>query len=351
MNTIQDFHTKNNIKNDKNKFIIEEFINYYKYIYLHQDLLDKTPKEIYYKLANIKRVIEILSLYKNIITLEELPNINKIKYIGEKTITRIKEILTKGYISEIKNLQDREKTINELTNIYSIGSKKAIKLFNMGIRSISDLENMANNGKIVLSHQEKLGIKYYKVLITKIPKITIVSFDIYIQKILDKIDNNYVLVLCGSYRRNKDFSGDIDILITNKNLKNKIDCKKYLDEVINALNNFIVDSLTIKNYNNHYQGFGCFKNVLNKDINKYFDLNSIIRFDIIVVPIDSFYTATLHFTGSGDFNQKMRNIAKQKNMKLNEYALLDSNNKKLKINSENDIFKYIGMEYIKPEDR
>ena len=196
MNTSQNFHTKKNIKNEQNKFIIDEFINYYKYIYLHQDLLDKTSKEIYYKLANINRVIDILSLYKNTITLEELSNINKIKYIGEKTIARIKEILTKGHISEIKNLQDREKTINELTNIYSIGTKKAIKLFNMGIRNIPDLENMANNGKIVLSHQEKLGIKYYKVLITKIPKIAIVNFDIYIQKILDEIDNNYISVLC-----------------------------------------------------------------------------------------------------------------------------------------------------------
>ena len=65
MNNIKEFHTKKNIKNEENKFIIDEFINYYKYIYLHQDLLDKTPKEIYFKLANIKRVIEILSEYKN----------------------------------------------------------------------------------------------------------------------------------------------------------------------------------------------------------------------------------------------------------------------------------------------
>jgi DNA polymerase/3'-5' exonuclease PolX len=351
MNVIEDFHTKKNIKNEKNKFIIEEFINYYKYIYLHQDLLDKAPKEIYYKLANIKRVIEILSEYKNMITLEELPKIKNIKFIGEKTIDRLKEILTIGYISEIKNLKEREKVITELTNIYSIGSKKAIKLFNIGVRSIADLEKMENKGEIVLSHQEKLGIKYYKVLITKIPRISIVSFDIYVQNILDKIDNNYISVLCGSYRREKDFSGDIDILITNKNLKNKNDCKKYLDQVIEGLGNFIVDSLTIKNYNNHYQGFGCFKNVLNKDMNKYFDLNSIIRFDIIVVPIESLFTAIMHFTGSGDFNQKMRNIAKQKNMKLNEYELLDSNNKKIKINSENDIFKNLNMEYIKPENR
>jgi DNA polymerase (family 10) len=59
----------------------------------------------------------------------------------------------------------------------------------------------------------------------------------------------------------------------------------------------------------------------------------------------------MHFTGSGDFNQKMRNIAKKKNMKLNEYELINSNNKKIKINSENDIFKNLEMEYIKPEDR
>jgi len=351
MNVIQDFHTKNNIKNEKNKFIIDEFINYYKYIYLHQDLIDKPPKEIYYKLANIKRVIGILSEYKNIIIIEDLPKIKNIKYIGDKTIERIREILINGHISEIKNLQDREKTIEELTNIYSIGSKKAIKFFNMGIRTISDLEKKAKNGEIELTYQEKLGIKYYKVLNTQIPRIVIVSFDIYIQKILDNVDKDFISILCGSYRREKSFSGDIDILITHKDLKNKKDCKKYLDIVIDSLNNFIVDSLTIKDYNNHYQGFGCFKNILNTDIAKYFNLNNIVRFDIIVIPIDSLFTAIMHFTGSGDFNQKMRNIAKQKNMKLNEYNLTNSNNKKIKINSETDIFKYLNIEYIKPENR
>jgi DNA polymerase/3'-5' exonuclease PolX len=155
------FQKRNKILNEENKFIIDEFINYYKYIYLHQDLLDKSPKEIYYKLANIKRIIEILSGYKNKITLDELPKINNIKYIGDKTIERIREILEKGFISEINNLKDREKVIQELTNIYSIGSKKAIKLFNLGVRSIEDLEKMANQGKIELTHQEKLGIKYY----------------------------------------------------------------------------------------------------------------------------------------------------------------------------------------------
>ena len=351
MNNIQDFHTKKNIKNEANKFIIEEFIDYYKYIYLHQDLLDKTPKEIYFKLANIKRIIEILSSYKNKITLDELPKIMNIKYVGEKTIDRIKEILATGKLSEIQKEKDREKVINELTNIYSIGSKKAIKFFNMGIKSIADLEKMAKNGDIELTYQEKLGLKYYKSLIDKIPRIIIVSFDIYIQDLLDKIDKNFIIILCGSYRREKDFSGDIDILISHKDLKNKKDCKKYLDIVINSLNNFIVDSLTIKNYHNHYQGFGTFKNILNKDMGKYFYLNNIIRFDIIVVPICNLFTAIMHFTGSGEFNQKMRNIAKSKNMKLNEYELLDPNNKQITINSENDIFKNLDMEYVKPKNR
>ena len=82
-----------NLMNVKNKKIINEFINYYKFIYSNRDLLNKPPKEIFYKLNNLLKVIQILSNYKNEITIEELPNILKIKYIGEKTINRIKEIL------------------------------------------------------------------------------------------------------------------------------------------------------------------------------------------------------------------------------------------------------------------
>jgi DNA polymerase/3'-5' exonuclease PolX len=73
------------------------------------------------------------------------------------------------------------------------------------------------------------------------------------------------------------------------------------------------------------------------------------------MPYDSYYTSLLYFTGSGEFNRKMRLLASQMNYKLNEYGLYKKlkNNKykKIHIASEKDIFNHLHMEYINPPFR
>ena len=65
----------------------------------------------------------------------------------------------------------------------------------------------------------------------------------------------------------------------------------------------------------------------------------------------------LYFTGSGNFNKKMRYILKKRGFKLNEYTLKKKNTEnkyeevKYNFNNEEDIFKYLGFEYIEPKDR
>jgi DNA polymerase/3'-5' exonuclease PolX len=319
------------LKNIKNKKIIDEFVKYYEYIYYNQDSFDNTPKEIYYKLLNVKRVIGILSNYKNEITMDELEKLKNVKFIGDKSILRIKEILLKGFLSEIIQLKEKQKSIDELTKIYSISAKKANELYKKGIKTIDDLKKYDK-----ITDQQKISLKYYDKLTDKIPKAVMKKFDTYLQKTLHKYDPNLIGVLCGSYRRGKDFSSDMDILITHSDLKNKKDCKKYADIVVMLLKNYLLDILTV-GYNNHIQAYATFDKLF-------------VRCDIIVVPIDSFYTALMHFTGNYDFNMNMRKIAKDKNMKLNEYHLT-KNNKNLKITSEKDIFNYLDMEYIPPNKR
>ena len=74
------------------------------------------------------------------------------------------------------------------------------------------------------------------------------------------------------------------------------------------------------------------------------------RIDIRFISYDSYPAAILYFTGSGDLNKKMREIAKKKGYKLSEYGLFD-NNKPIKVSSERDIFHALGIEYIPPQLR
>ena len=108
----------------------------------------------------------------------------------------------------------------------------------------------------------------------------------------------------------------------------------------NNNNKLLVDDITDKNIKTKYMGFCKYKN------------NPIRRIDIRFVPFNSYYTALLYFTGSKELNTKMRTKANDLGYKLSEYNLIKkSQNKKIKINSEYDIFKKLKMEYITPSLR
>ncbi len=357
MSLIVDF-TNLKVVNKDNSYIIDEFIKYYDWIYSNYNKSQKTAKENYYKLLVIKKTIDIIAKFsKKIVYGAQLEHI---KGIGTKTIARIDEIINTGKLSEIKNHQTQISAIKELSEIYGIGPVKASEFYlKYNITNIDELVKANKNGIIELTEQMKLGIKYKDKLKTKIPRILILSLDLFIHEQLYKLDNDFISVICGSYRRNKDFSSDVDILITNKKLKSKKNTGEYLKKILDNLSKyFIVDSLTTS-YNTHFQGFASFKLIPNLptqyDKSIFNIKNNVIRLDIIVVPIQFFYSALMHFTGSSDFNQKMRLHAKSLGYKLSEYGLVHLNKSKKeiyeKINSENDIFEILLLKYIPPENR
>jgi DNA polymerase/3'-5' exonuclease PolX len=358
MNKSEDF-SNISVKNNDNKFIVDEFIHYYNFIYSNYTQSQKSSKENYYKLIVIKKVINIIAAFKN--KLISGSQLKDIKGIGDKTIARVDEIISTGHLSEIKEKTNQLSAIKDLSSIYGIGPTKASLFYEkFNIKSIKDLLNADKKGIIELTNQMKLGIKYSKTLSEHIPHILITRLEMFVQEQLINKDINFISVVCGSYRRGKDFSSDVDILVTHKNLNDKNDSGKYLKQFIDIFDKkIIIDKLT-ESYNTHFQGFATFKNIpdLPTSYNHNdFDINNnVIRLDVIVIPTSSFYSALMHFTGSNIFNQKMRLHAKSLNMKLSEYGLfkIDPKTNKeimIKINSEIDIFNALLLKYISPNKR
>ena len=73
--------------------------------------------------------------------------------------------------------------------------------------------------------------------------------------------------------------------------------------------------------------------------------------DIRIVDEESWFPSLIYFTGSKNFNLRMRAKAKYMGFKLNEYGLFDKSGKRMKIRDEKDIFDILGMKYLEPEDR
>jgi len=301
-----------------------------------------------YRLKSISTALKIIEKYNKItISENDLPDILKIKGIGEGTINRIREIINTGTLKEIKITEDDKKylkMIEELEDIYGIGRNTAYKLFKEHrIKSIDELIQKVNNKEIIVPDNIKIGLKYVNKLDTNIPRQEIADLHEYILNMLLKLDVNYFGTICGSYRRLKAFSGDVDLIIIHQDYKklNQTPKENYLDKVVNKLidEKIIIESLTRTDVKTKYMGIFSWKKSKPR------------RIDIRLIPLESYYAATLYFTGSKDFNKNMRLNAIAHGYTLNEYGLFDEKEKMFKVASEKDIFDLLGMVYVTPDKR
>ena len=76
-----------------------------------------------------------------------------------------------------------------------------------------------------------------------------------------------------------------------------------------------------------------------------------MRIDIRLVTPQQYPYAILYFTGSKNTNTFMRNKAIKLGLKLNEYGLFDADNNIIELKTEKDIFKYLDINYLEPQDR
>lgn len=74
------------------------------------------------------------------------------------------------------------------------------------------------------------------------------------------------------------------------------------------------------------------------------------RIDLRFVPMESYYPAILYFTGSQQFNVRMRQVALEKGYTLNEYGLIQKGTK-IVVHSEKEIFDILGIVYLEPQER
>ena len=301
-----------------------------------------------FRIKNLKNVVKLIKNYpKNIKSSDELKDI---KGIGKNSLIRIDEIIKTGKLSELneydkkyKKLVKKQKIIDELMEVIGIGHKYPIDLINKyNIKSIDELILNINNNKILVNDKIKLGLKYYGKFKGKIPRKEIDNIYDFLDKIND--NNDLIIIICGSYRREEKYSSDIDILICDLNLITMEDVIKsnYLINYVNLLktNKFIIDDITNNNIITKYMGFCKYKN------------NPIRRIDIRLIQYESIYTAIVYFTGSNNFNQEMRKQAKKLGYKLSEYGLYDKKtNDMIYIDSELDLFNKLEMKYLNPNKR
>ena len=324
--------------------------------------LDDT-KNVHQKRAIDKAIYSIKLYKKEIKTIKDIKEFQKnVKGIGPKITEKIQIILDTGnyplrYVTETDNVKSPEITSQQLMNkikistpltalkqVTGIGDAKAKSLIEKGILDVDMLKNAIASDEIEVTHHVKIGVKYYYDFNQRIPRGEIHIFKKCFDKIFSKLNLKYEI--CGSYRRGKATCGDMDILVTGPELKTDKDIKdiNIMNVVVTALKSsklLVEDGTLTPDAIKKFMGT-C----------KLLTKGSIARrLDIRIIKYDSYSTALMYFTGSKEFNLRLRNKAIDNDMLLNEYGLFKKNKERIDIFSEEDIFKILEEDYLDPTQR
>jgi len=259
---------------------------------------------------------------------------------------KIQEILDTGNLRKLEQYRQDEKiqTLNLLCRVTGVGPATARKWIDSGVRTIEDLKNQK------LNHHQKIGVRYFEDFEKRIPRSEIDEMVEIVKAVIKGIDPDIKVKCCGSYRRGSPQSGDIDILVTHPKFDNREKDKHNSFDIIKRVvdklhkKKFVIDDISIGQH--QYMGV-CKLPTENA---------SARRIDIKLFPVESFYTALLHFTGSGEHNRQLSCLAINKGFKLSEYSLVPIGytgveGNPLPVLSEKDIYAMLGIPYRKPSER
>jgi DNA polymerase lambda len=301
---------------------------------------------------------QIKNIKHSITSFDDLKGVNG---IGEKIKLKIEEIFKTGKLQKAESIffNHDSTSIQIFENIYGVGPVKAKELVSEHkLKNIDDLRLAVKKDSKLLNDKQKIGLKYYEDLLERIPRK---EMDIHNKYITEKIKHvttgKLTSCIVGSYRRKSESSGDIDVLITSTSSKTT-----YIEMVTmfnNVINTFIKDKYMIELLaNGPKKCLGICKIDGTKTKSR--------RIDLLLTLRNEYIYSILYFTGSASFNVKMRAKALELGYTMNEYGLkpvetdlyLNTKDKKIKkeeeipiMCSEKDVFDFLKMEYLEPENR
>jgi DNA 3'-phosphatase len=255
----------------------------------------------------------------------------EIRGIGKSISEKIDEVLATGKLQFLEErpeeVKEKERVIKQFEKIHGVGPKIAEKWYNEGYRSLEDLSKIYSK----MTDAQKLGYVYYNQLNQKIPRSEIDQYKIVLSDLWSPL--GFEFEIGGSYRRGEPDSGDIDVVGKSKI---GVDLNSLLQPL--SQKQMVLGNLAIGP--NKYNGIIRLREGFNAR-----------RFDIQLVDDFSWPYALLYFTGSKQLNIEMRAKAGSMGYTLNEYGMFDTSGVSRPAKTERDIFNFLGMKYLEPNER
>ena len=294
--------------------------------------------ELSFRITSYRRAARaMMDLSEDVEEIDRRGELRSIPGIGDGMAEKIEEYLETG---TMKRYEDARKGLAEsllaMMHIPGIGPKTVKVVYEkLKIESIEELEAAATDGR--LAELPGFGQKKCENIIRGITlrktagrRIRLGVALPLVESVIGQLRGKIKVAEClpaGSLRRMRDTVGDVDILATG------------------ADGPAIVKAFT---------GLPQVQYVLAEgDTKGTIVTGEGLQVDLRVVPEESYGAALQYFTGSKDHNIRLREIARKKKLKVNEYGVFRGE-KSIGGKTEQEVYKILGLPWIPPvlrEDR
>ncbi|MEM9773904.1 MAG: DNA polymerase/3'-5' exonuclease PolX [Chloroflexota bacterium] len=304
------------------------------------DLLQIRGDNIH-RVLSYRRAAETLSdLPHDISHIAEKGELTSIPGIGKTLAEKIEEILATGELNFLNRLTDEIPiTILDLLKVEGMGPKRVKLVYDkLEVTSIELLEQAAESGE--LANLPGMGKKSVEKIVAGISalrqfgnnRVRLGDALPAAEAILAQLKQHPAVAkaaIGGSVRRRKETIGDIDLLVAlhdNGEAGSVMQAFTTLDVVLEVATKGPTKSRIV--------------------------LDNGIGVDLRVLPSENWGTLMSYFTGSQAHNVRLRELAKDKGLSLNEYAFSKiSGDEKILCASEKDVYQVLDLPYIPPELR
>jgi len=301
-----------------------------------------------FRVNTYRKVARIVGeLTEDIAQVSEQGRLTDLPGIGQSSAEKIRQFLAKGSMDAYEKLtRDFPMSALDLLRIPNVGPKTVGRwMKEKGICSITDLERaldagaldgMAGMGAKTLENV-RAGLAFLK---RSAGRILLGDALPVAQQIIEDLKSSCKLKAveaAGSLRRRKETIGDIDILATVSRPKSR---RKSDGEMPGG--------------REVVQAFTSLEGV--EDVLAAGDTKGSVRtteglqVDLRVVPPECYGAALVYFTGSKEHNVKIRGLANDRGLKINEYGVFQGE-KRIAGKTEQEVYGCLDLPWIPPEMR
>jgi DNA polymerase (family 10) len=282
---------------------------------------------------NAARLVETLP-HSVAAMIEAGEDLSELPGIGKALANKMQEMVATGHLTALEKEEKHiPATLSDLLKVPGLGPKRVHSIYErLSIRTLADLTRAVETGRLreLPGFGEKTEAMVRQYLQNRHPgtqRALRATVEQLVAPLLDRLGGApgvKQVTVAGSYRRQVETLGDVDILVASSESSEVSRLLVESDDVAEVLARGKTKSSVV--------------------------LRSGLQVDLRVVPESSYGAALHYFTGSKAHNIAIRTRGLQAGLKINEYGVFRGD---LQVGGqdETDVFKAVGLPFIEPELR